>query len=123
MCSSPTGVKPPPLHGRIPTPKPSPLRCAGDDLVALCVGRDGDNEAVRRVPPVDLGTPQPVQVVVAWMLFSVRVDRLAEEVIVPEGFSKNVGDLRELGEVGFADAGHGCGEGWLVVDGLIGRDV
>ena len=62
---------------------------------------------MRRVPPVDPSAAQPVQVVVAWILFSVWVDRLAEELVVPEGFGEDAGDSRELGEVGFADASHG----------------
>ena len=57
------------------------------------------------------------------MLLSVGVDGLAEEGVVPEGLCEDPGDLREFGEARFANLGHGCVEGRVVVDWLMRSKV
>lgn len=61
---------------------------------------------MRVVPPVDLASPQPVQIVVSRELLAVWVDQVAEELVVPKSGRTDPPDLRLLGEVGLADFVH-----------------
>lgn len=57
------------------------------------------------IPPIDLAAPQPVEIVISRKLLTVRVDQVAEKLIVPKSSGANVRDPCLLGEAGFTDFG------------------
>jgi hypothetical protein len=84
------------IHLPTPIAEPRPLCNPGDNLPSLSVPAHSDEKPPPPVPKVDARAAQPVQVRVVWVSLAVRVDEVAEEVIVPESAGHDVSDLGNL---------------------------
>lgn len=76
-----------------PVPQPGPLCNTDDNLPVTITFVYSDKPSPAVVPEVDARSPQPVQIYVFGMFVSIRMYKLAKQVILPKRLCHHAGYL------------------------------